>query len=79
MEVVHVRNGNVATSDDVIAMEVSRVNEKDCGESTYSQMRIPVMGPKKMVYPPRKARNLVADARIFHGTKAQLPMKAASN
>ncbi len=29
-------------------------------------MRMDVMGPRKMVYPPRKARNFAADARIFH-------------
>jgi hypothetical protein len=34
--------------------------------TTYSVMRIAVMGPKKMVYPPRKARNFCAEARIFH-------------
>jgi hypothetical protein len=40
-------------------------------------MRILVMGPKKIVYPLRNARNFAAEARIFQGTKAQLPRKAA--
>ena len=34
--------------------------------STYSVIKMEVIGPKKMVYPERKARNLVADSRIFH-------------
>lgn len=35
------------------------------------------MGPRKMVYPLRKARNFAADAKIFQGTNAQLPRTAA--
>jgi hypothetical protein len=31
-------------------------------------MRIAVIGPKKMVYPPRKARNFCDEANIFHYT-----------
>lgn len=73
MKIIHIGNRYLSTSYDVVAVvetstsvtmhtEVGPVREIQ----TYSNMRIPVIGPKNMVYPPRKARNFAADARIFH-------------
>lgn len=81
MEIVHVGDGDVGFSYEEIAG--ARVSDLFFRKSvrnlwsTYSVMSIEVIGPRKMVYPPRKAMNLAADARIFHGTKAQLPITAA--
>lgn len=84
VEVVHVGDGDVGFSyEEIAGARVSGLffsfglKERQNLWSTYSVMSIEVIGPRKMVYPPRKAMNLAADARIFHGTKAQLPITAA--
>lgn len=80
MEVVHVGHGHVGFSyEEIAGARVSDLIWKSVRNlsCTYSVMMIEVIGPRKMVYPPRKAMNLAADARIFHGTKAQLPITAA--
>lgn len=82
VEVVHIWYRNIAASDDEVAVKNGSVNYRRGGRESWvtnSVMRIDVIGPKNMVYPPRNARNLAADARIFHGTNAQLPMTAASS
>lgn len=87
VEIVHVGDGDVGFSyEEIAGAQVSDLfffsfsfglKERQNLRSTYSVMSIEVIGPRKMVYPPRKAMNLAADARIFHGTKAQLPITAA--
>lgn len=80
VEIVHVGDGDVGFSyEEIAGARVSDLIWKSVRNlsCTYSVMMIEVIGPRKMVYPPRKAMNLAADARIFHGTKAQLPITAA--
>jgi hypothetical protein len=70
VEIVHVRYGDIAASNDIVTaarnrlVDMSVVDRRRWG--TNSVMRMEVMGPRKIVYPPRKARNFAADARIFH-------------
>lgn len=74
VEVVHIGYGHVAAPDDEVAAArdkwISGYRRGRWGlygiVGTNSVMRMEVMGPRKIVYPPRNARNFAADARIFH-------------
>lgn len=67
IELVHIRYRDVATTSNVVAMIwLITCDILSKRSSTHSVMMMAVMGPRKIVYPLRKARNFWAEARIFH-------------
>jgi hypothetical protein len=80
IKIVHVWYRNLATTSDVVAEhKLVRCNAASNYGDTYSAMMIAVMGPRKIVYPLRKARNFWAEARIFHYNASSVKLSVGSH
>jgi hypothetical protein len=78
IEVVHVWYRDHATTCNVVAEhKLIRCDVLLKYEGTYSAIMIAVIGPRKIVYPLKKARNFWAEARIFHynASSVKLPVE----